>query len=66
MHGFIDQGSTWFFNSRDQNLIFSLLKTRKHDLWIAHSRETILTKGHRYYTEYDKEYYDFTFYEMAT
>lgn len=66
MHGFGDEGSTWFFTEKDKNLIFSLLETRKYDIWIGNSREASYTKGHKLYDQSDPEYWDFTFYEMAT
>lgn len=42
------------------------MQTKKFDVWIANSRETVKTKGHKIYGEFDPEYWDFTFYEMAT
>jgi hypothetical protein len=66
MHGFSDEGTTWFFAEKSKNLLFSLLDTKKYDIWIANSRETIVTKRHKKYDVFDREYWDFTFYDIAT
>lgn len=66
MHGFMDEGTTWFFAEKQKNLLFNLLKTNKYDIWIANSRETRNTKGHKYFSQLQKEYWNFTNYEMAT
>lgn len=34
-------------------------------MWVANSRETTHTKGHRKYSDLDMEYWNFTSYEMA-
>lgn len=47
MHGFGDEGSTWFFAEKEKNLIFSLLETERFDIWIGNSREASYTKGHK-------------------
>jgi hypothetical protein len=50
MHGFIDEGSTWFFTDREKNLIYELLEIENFDIWIANSRESPKAKGHRAYS----------------
>eukprot|EP00349_Pseudokeronopsis_sp_Brazil_P004323 CAMPEP_0202959324 /NCGR_PEP_ID=MMETSP1396-20130829/3538_1 /ASSEMBLY_ACC=CAM_ASM_000872 /TAXON_ID= /ORGANISM="Pseudokeronopsis sp., Strain Brazil" /LENGTH=78 /DNA_ID=CAMNT_0049677831 /DNA_START=298 /DNA_END=534 /DNA_ORIENTATION=- len=66
MHGFGDEGSTWLFQEREKNLIFSLLEQRKYDIWIGNSREASYAKGHKDFDHSDPRYWNFTFYEMAT
>lgn len=46
-------------------MVYRLLETRKYDVWISNSRESLQTKEHEKYTINDSEFWDFSFYDMA-
>ena len=65
-HGFLDVGSTWFLTEKSKNLIHNLMDTGKHDMWIINSRETARGKDQLEISDTKPNYWNFTFYEMAT
>ena len=63
-HGLIDVAGTWLFNTPDKS-VASILAHRCHDVWLGNNRGTIYSYRHVNLTVDDKEYWDFSFHEMA-
>ncbi|KAH7430467.1 hypothetical protein KP509_09G101200 [Ceratopteris richardii] len=64
MHGILSGGDTWLLNSPDQSLGF-ILADAGYDVWIGNFRTTNFCHGHILYTSKDKEYWDWSFQELA-
>ena len=51
-HGLIDMGKTWLFNERNNSILFWMLEQKSYDIWLAHARESDMTKGHASWENY--------------
>jgi pimeloyl-ACP methyl ester carboxylesterase len=63
-HGFIDSAHTWVMNLPHQSLGF-ILADEGFDVWLSNSRGNRYSKAHVKYTVHDKEFWDFSWDEMA-
>jgi len=64
MHGFLDSGTTWIANFPHQSLGF-LLADAGYDVWIGNFRGNMYSKEHVKLRTDSKEFWDFSFDEMA-
>ena len=62
--GFLEIGGTWFFNPNAKS-IGSYLAQHCYDVWVGNNRGTIRSYKHVNMTDYDPEYWKFSFHEMA-
>ncbi|KAF6150035.1 hypothetical protein GIB67_002820 [Kingdonia uniflora] len=63
-HGLMTDGNCWFLNNRNQNLP-CILADRGFDVWIANTRGTRFSTGHETMSTKDKEYWDWSWDELA-
>ncbi|TNV82823.1 hypothetical protein FGO68_gene15928 [Halteria grandinella] len=63
-HGVVDQGGTWFFNVPEKCLAYQLVD-EGYDVWITNSRGTSLSNDHLRFSSDSREFWDFSFHEMA-
>ncbi|KAF6173560.1 hypothetical protein GIB67_037473 [Kingdonia uniflora] len=63
-HGLMTDGNCWFLNNRNQNLP-CILADRGFDVWIANTRGTRFSTGHKTMSTKDKEYWDWSWDELA-
>ncbi|GAB2267594.1 sphingosine N-acyltransferase subunit lip1 [Dionaea muscipula] len=63
-HGLFMGGDAWFLNSNNQSLGF-ILADHGFDIWIGNVRGTRWSHGHVSLSEKDKEYWDWSWEELA-
>ncbi|XP_043709765.1 triacylglycerol lipase 1-like [Telopea speciosissima] len=63
-HGLFQGGDTWFANSIEQSLGF-ILADNGFDVWVGNVRGTHWSHGHIYFSEKDKEFWDWSWQELA-
>lgn len=63
-HGLLDSSDTFIINDEDKSLAF-VLANRGYDVWLGNNRGNKHSKRHTKYDESDKQFWDFTFEEMA-
>jgi len=63
-HGFIDSATTWVMNPPHQSLAY-ILADHGYDVWLFNSRGNGYSDGHVNYTIKNKEFWKFSFEEMA-
>jgi lysosomal acid lipase/cholesteryl ester hydrolase len=63
-HGLLQGGDNWFLNPPGQSLGF-ILADEGFDVWIANVRGTRWSHGHIALTKTDREYWDWTWDELA-
>lgn len=63
-HGLLQAGDTWVLNLPSQSLGF-ILADEGFDVWIANGRGTRWSHGHKTYAKHDREYWDWTWDELA-
>ncbi|KAL6209857.1 hypothetical protein ACLB2K_020796 [Fragaria x ananassa] len=63
-HGLFMAGDAWFLNSPEQSLGF-ILADEGFDVWVGNVRGTRWSQGHIYLSEEDKEYWDWSWQELA-
>jgi len=63
-HGLLQGGDNWFLNLPSQSLGF-ILADEGFDVWIANGRGTRWSHGHKTYSKHDREYWDWTWDELA-
>lgn len=63
-HGLLQGGDNWVLNLPSQSLGF-ILADEGFDVWIANGRGTRWSHGHKTYAKHDKEYWDWTWDELA-
>ncbi|KAL4588627.1 hypothetical protein LXL04_001519 [Taraxacum kok-saghyz] len=64
LHGLFMGGDAWFMNSPNQSLGF-ILADRGFDVWVGNVRGTKWSHGHQSLSEGDKEFWDWSWEEMA-
>lgn len=64
MHGLLDCSDTFIINDEDKAPAF-VLANRGYDVWLANNRGNKHSQDHINLTTKDKEFWDFTFEEMA-
>ncbi|GMH18153.1 hypothetical protein Nepgr_019994 [Nepenthes gracilis] len=63
-HGLFMGGDAWFLNSEEQSLGF-ILSDHGFDVWVGNVRGTRWSHGHVSLSEKDKEYWDWSWEELA-
>lgn len=63
-HGLLQGGDNWVLNLPSQSLGF-ILADEGFDVWIANGRGTRWSHGHKAFSKHDKEYWDWTWDELA-
>ncbi|KAJ4965402.1 hypothetical protein NE237_017251 [Protea cynaroides] len=63
-HGLFQGGDTWFVNSKEQSLGF-ILADHGFDVWVGNVRGTHWSHGHISFSEKDKEFWDWSWQELA-
>ncbi|PRQ22868.1 putative triacylglycerol lipase [Rosa chinensis] len=63
-HGLFMAGDAWFLNSPEQSLGF-ILADEGFDVWVGNVRGTRWSQGHISLSEEDKEYWDWSWQELA-
>ncbi|GAB2225013.1 hypothetical protein Droror1_Dr00005795 [Drosera rotundifolia] len=63
-HGLFTAGDSWFLNSKDQSLGF-ILADQGFDVWVGNVRGTRWSHGHASLSEKDKEYWNWSWEELA-
>ncbi|KAG0631120.1 hypothetical protein M758_1G228500 [Ceratodon purpureus] len=63
-HGLLQGGDNWVLNLPGQSLGF-ILADEGFDVWIANGRGTRWSHGHKTYSKHDREYWDWTWDELA-
>ncbi|KAK9286208.1 hypothetical protein L1049_014592 [Liquidambar formosana] len=63
-HGLFMGGDAWFLNSEEQSLGF-ILANHGFDVWIGNVRGTRWSHGHASLSEKDKEFWDWSWQELA-
>ncbi|XP_057313671.1 gastric triacylglycerol lipase-like isoform X2 [Hydractinia symbiolongicarpus] len=63
-HGLLDSAATWIMNTPDKSLAF-ILADAGYDVWLGNSRGNTYSKKHLKYTTKDKQFWEFSFDEMA-
>ena len=63
-HGLLQGGDCWVLNLPGQSLAF-ILADEGFDVWIANGRGTQWSHGHKKYSKHDREYWDWTWDELA-
>jgi len=63
-HGLIDIAGTWFFNTPEKSIAHQLAHIG-YDVWLGNNRGTVFSYRHVNLTVHDKEYWNFSFNEMA-
>ncbi|XP_019055015.1 PREDICTED: triacylglycerol lipase 1 isoform X2 [Nelumbo nucifera] len=63
-HGLFQGGDTWFVNSMEQSLGF-ILADHGFDVWVGNVRGTHWSHGHISLSEKDKEFWDWSWQELA-
>ncbi|EEF43592.1 triacylglycerol lipase 1 [Ricinus communis] len=63
-HGLFMAGDAWFLNSPDQSLGF-ILADQGFDVWVGNVRGTFWSYGHVYLSKKDKEFWDWSWQELA-
>ncbi|XP_042503573.1 triacylglycerol lipase 1 isoform X2 [Macadamia integrifolia] len=63
-HGLFQGGDTWFANSIEQSLGF-ILADNGFDVWVGNVRGTHWSHGHISFSEKDKEFWDWSWQELA-
>ncbi|XP_059647835.1 triacylglycerol lipase 1 [Cornus florida] len=63
-HGLFMSGDAWFLDSIDQSLGF-ILADRGFDVWVGNVRGTRWSHGHTSLSEKDKEFWDWSWEELA-
>lgn len=64
LHGLFVAGEAWFLNSKEESLGF-ILADNGFDVWVANVRGTRWSHGHVSFSERSKEYWDWSWEEMA-
>ena len=64
MHGILSSSDSFITNNEDRALAF-VLANRGYDVWLGNTRGNKYGKGHVKYSTLDKEFWDFSFDEMA-
>ncbi|KAL3814276.1 hypothetical protein ACJIZ3_015544 [Penstemon smallii] len=64
IHGLFMAGDAWFMNSPNQSLGF-ILANRGFDVWVGNVRGTHWSHGHVSLSEKDKEFWDWSWQELA-
>ncbi|CAH9147966.1 unnamed protein product [Cuscuta epithymum] len=64
LHGLFMAGDAWFLNSVNQSLGF-ILADRGFDVWVGNVRGTRWSHGHVSLTEKDKDFWDWSWQELA-
>lgn len=63
-HGLLQGGDNWVLNLPSQSLGF-ILADEGFDVWIANGRGTRWSHGHIAFSKHDREYWDWTWDELA-
>ncbi|OVA01411.1 Alpha/beta hydrolase fold-1 [Macleaya cordata] len=63
-HGLFQGGDAWFLNSEEQSLGF-ILADQGFDVWVGNVRGTRWSHGHISLSENDKEFWDWSWQELA-
>ncbi|KAF9621982.1 hypothetical protein IFM89_029202 [Coptis chinensis] len=63
-HGLFQAGDSWFLNSVEQSLGF-ILADSGFDVWVANVRGTHWSHGHTTFSKKDKEFWDWSWQELA-
>ncbi|KAJ4966992.1 hypothetical protein NE237_018841 [Protea cynaroides] len=63
-HGLFQGGDVWFMNSIEQSLGF-ILADHGFDVWVGNVRGTDWSHGHVSFSEKDKEFWDWSWQELA-
>lgn len=63
-HGLLDSAATWIMNTPDKSLAF-ILADAGYDVWLGNSRGNTYSRKHLKYTTKDKQFWEFSFDEMA-
>lgn len=63
-HGLLQGGDSWVLNLPGQSLAF-ILADAGFDVWIANGRGTRWSHGHKRFSKRDREYWDWTWDELA-
>ncbi|RAL48568.1 hypothetical protein DM860_018310 [Cuscuta australis] len=64
LHGLFMAGDSWFLNSANQSLGF-ILADHGFDVWVGNVRGTRWSHGHVFLTEKDKDFWDWSWQELA-
>lgn len=63
-HGLLDSSATWVINGPEESLGF-ILADAGYDVWLANSRGNSYARHHAYFDIDTKEFWDFSFDDMA-
>uniref|UniRef100_A0A2P2JLZ6 Lipase n=2 Tax=Rhizophora mucronata TaxID=61149 RepID=A0A2P2JLZ6_RHIMU len=64
LHGLFMSGDAWFLDTPEQSLGF-ILADERFDVWVGNVRGTFWSHGHTYLSEKDKEFWDWSWQELA-
>ena len=63
-HGLMDSSFAWINNGPNKSIAF-ILTDKGFDVWLGNSRGNRYSNKHRKYTDVSKDFWDFTWDEMA-